>query len=198
MSKKVVAIVGSYRKGGVTDAAVEAVLEGAREKGAETNVHYLTQKHIEFCTNCRQCVQNVAETRGKCVLQDDLESMLAEIDAADAVVLASPVNYGNTTAIFRRFLERISGSAYWPWGQAAPTFRSKKLPRKAVVLASSAMPGFLIPLVTGTRHALRTAARLLGARVTGSLWIGLSSGEPHPVLTPRARERARRLGWRLA
>jgi len=198
VSRKVVAVVGSYRRGGMTDAVVDAVLEGAREKGAETHTVYLTEKHIEFCTNCRQCALTPGETRGACVQQDDLQPMLAEIESADALVLASPVNYGNTTAIFRRFLERISGTAYWPWGQAAPTSRSKVLPRKAVLLASSAMPGFLIPIMTGTRHALATAARLLGAHPVGSLWIGLASGEPHPVLTPRARERARRLGWKLA
>jgi len=41
MSTKVVAIVGSYRKGGMTDAAIEAILSGAREKGAETHAVYL-------------------------------------------------------------------------------------------------------------------------------------------------------------
>ncbi len=32
MSKKIVAIVGSYRKGGAIDSAVEAILAGARER----------------------------------------------------------------------------------------------------------------------------------------------------------------------
>ena len=34
MSTKVVAILGSYGKGGITDAAIEAFLIGARVKGA--------------------------------------------------------------------------------------------------------------------------------------------------------------------
>jgi multimeric flavodoxin WrbA len=66
MSSKVVAIVGSYRKGGAIDAAVEAILEGAREKGAQTHTLYLTEQHIEFCTHCRQCAQEPGEERGKC------------------------------------------------------------------------------------------------------------------------------------
>ena len=37
MGRKVVAIVGSYRKGGTVDTAVQAILEGARENGAETH-----------------------------------------------------------------------------------------------------------------------------------------------------------------
>ncbi len=197
MSKKVIAIVGSYRKGGTIDTAVEAVLEGAREKGAVTRTIYLVDQHIEFCTNCRECMQKPGPERGKCRQQDDLEPILAEIEAADAVVLGSSVNYYNATAIFRRFMERLIGYAYWPWGKAAPSPRNKVLPRKAALVASSAAPGFLIPLVTGTARALRITAKMLGARTVGSLWIGLAAAEPHHVLSARVRERARRMGWKL-
>lgn len=198
MSTKVVAIVGSYRKGGVIDTAVEAVLEGAREKGAETHTIYLTDQHIEFCTHCRQCAHEPGTVRAKCQQQDDLEAILTEIEAADAVVLGSPVSYYNATAIFRRFLERLLGYIYWPWGQNAPTPRSKRQPRKAVLVASAAMPGFLIPLFTGTSKALRVAALSLGAKPVARLWIGLVSGEPHPHLSARTLSRARRIGWKLA
>lgn len=198
MSKKVVAIVGSYRKGGTIDSAVEAVLEGAREKGAETVTFYLTEKHIEFCTNCRQCVQAPGEERGHCVQQDDLEPMLKEIDAADAVVLGSPVNYYNVTAIFRRFLERLIGYGYWPWNQPMPKWRKKVATRKAVLIASSAAPGFLIPIAFGAAKALRVTAKNLGAKPVGHLWIGLVGDRPHHELSARNHERARRLGWKLA
>jgi putative NADPH-quinone reductase len=197
MSSKVVAIIGSYRKGGAIDTAIEAVLEGAREKGAQTHTIYLTDQHIEFCTNCRKCTQAPGEERGKCAQQDDLEPILAEIEAADAVVLGSPVNYYNATAIFRRFLERLLGYIYWPWGQNFPTPRSKRQPRKAVLIASSAAPGFLIPLA-GTPKALRIAAKSLGAKPVASLWIGLVSGETHPHLSTRTLNRARHIGWKLA
>jgi NAD(P)H-dependent FMN reductase len=198
MGKKVVAIVGSYRKEGTIDAAVEAILAGAREKGAATHTIYLTEQHIEFCNNCRICTQTPGAERGKCPMQDDMEPILQEIEEADAVVLGSPVNCGNVTAIFRRFLERLLGCAFWPWGQAAPKFRGKPGARKAALVASSAMPGFLIPLFTGTRGALRTAARMLEAKPVGSMWIGPAAGEPHPALSARTLARARRIGLRLA
>jgi putative NADPH-quinone reductase len=198
MAAKVVAIVGSYRKGGTIASAVEAVLAGAREKGAETHAIYLTERHIEFCTNCRKCTQTPGEARGKCAQQDDLEPILQEIEAADALVLGAPVNYYNVTAIFRRFLERLVGGAYWPWGQNAPAWRSKRQPRKAVLISSSAMPGFLIPLATGAPRALRLTAKSLGAKPVGKLWIGLASGEPRPPLSSRTRARARQLGFKLS
>jgi len=198
MSRKVVAIVGSYRKGGTIDQAVEAILEGARAKGAVTQTVQLRNCHIEFCTNCRQCMQEPGETRGRCVQHDDLEAILAGIGSADAVVLGSPVNAFNTTALFRRFIERLVGYGYWPWGQNAPKARTKLKPRKAVLVASAAMPGFLIPLATGAPRALRTAATLLGAKTVGKMWIGLSAQEEHQKLSTQTRLRARQLGTKLA
>ena len=198
MSNKVVAIMGSYRRGGTIDNAVKAVLEGARQRGAETHTVYLTEQHIEFCRNCRECMQTPGQQRGKCAQIDDLEPILEEIDAASAIVLGSPVNCYNVTAIFRRFMERLVGVAYWPWGQNAPRPRSKRQPRKAVLVASSAMPGFLVPLATGAARALRLTARMLGAKPVGRLWIGLAAAQPHRPLSPACLRRARRLGWKLA
>lgn len=198
MGKKVVALVGSYRKGGATDSVVQAVLEGAREKGAQTETIYLIDRPIEFCTNCRQCMQQAGEERGKCVQQDGLEALLAELDAADSLVLGSPVNMGNVTAIFRRFFERLAGAGYWPWGQNAPTGRKKTPTRMAATVATSAMPGFLVPLFTNTGYSLRSMAQILGAKRVGSLWIGLAAKAPHFELSASDREKARRLGWKLA
>lgn len=198
MSKRIVAVVGSYRKGGATESAVEAVLEGASSRGAETRVFHLRDQHIEFCRNCRACTQKPGAERGRCEIEDDLEPMLREIESANAVVLASPVNYYNVTAIFRRFLERLLGNAYWPWGQHTPTLRTKAQPRKAILVATSAAPGFLIPLATGAPRALRLASAMLGAKPVGKLWIGLTAGKPDYALSERTRERAQRLGAMLA
>ena len=198
MGRKVVAIVGSYRRGGTIDSAVQAILEGARENGAETSTIYLTEQHLEFCQNCRRCTQAPGTQRGQCVQQDDLQGILDEVDAADAIVLGSPVNYWNLTAIFRRFMERLLGAAYWPWGQAAPKPRDTHFTRRAVLVASSAMPGFCIPLFTGAARALRVTAKMLGAKTVAKLWIGLSAKQPFETISPKTRLQARRIGLKLA
>lgn len=195
---RVVAICGSYRQNGAIDQAVEAVLEGAREKGAETRVFHLREQQIEFCTNCRQCMQKPGEEWGKCVQKDDLEKILAEVKAADALVLGAPVNCYNVTAIFRRWMERLVGAGYWPWGQNAPKARRKKTTRRAILISSAGMPGFLIPLATGAARALRLSATLLNARPVGTMWMGLVAQRPQYELTAKLRWRARRLGWKLA
>jgi putative NADPH-quinone reductase len=196
--KRVVAIVGSYRKGGTTERAVEAVLEGARTGGAITQTIRLTDRPLEFCTNCRKCTQDAGAIRVKCAQSDGLEQILSAVDAADAVVLASPVNFYNVTAIFRRFQERLLGYAYWPWGQNGPALRNKRQPRKAVLVAAAGMPGFLIPLATGAARALDITARVMGAKPVGKLWIGLAAGERNHQLSRRTLGRARKMGLRLA
>jgi multimeric flavodoxin WrbA len=198
MARKIVAIVGSYRKGGTVDSAVEAILEGAREKGAETHTIYLTEQFIEFCHNCRRCTQAPGIQRGQCVQQDDLQAILDEVDAADVIVLGSPVNYWNLTAIFRRFMERLLGATYWPWGQNVPKPRDTHFTRKAVLVASSGMPGFCIPLLTGASRALRVTAKMLGAKTVETLWIGLAAHQPFQTISARTRSHARRIGLKLA
>lgn len=195
---RVVAIVGSYRVGGTTDCAVEAVLEGARAAGAETSKIYLIDRHIEFCRNCRECTQAGGVARGTCELQDDMKWLLDQIESADALVLGAPVNYFNVTAIFRQFMERLIGYTYWPWGsRLGPVLRVKARTRRAVLVTSAAMPAFLIPLTTGAPRALRLAARMLGARPVGNLWIGQAAINRQQAIPFHTLARANALGRRL-
>ena len=197
---KVVAILGSYRRGGITDQAVDAVLEGAREAGAETGKIYLTERNIEFCRNCRTCSQLSGVTPGRCVHQDDMESVLGEVEGANAVVLGSPVNYYNVTAVFRKFMERLLGfAAYWPWGKnLGPKMRARVFHRNAVLVCSAGMPGIMIPFATSAPSALRLTAKMLGAAPVGRLWIGHAAVSSDQQLAPRTRAKAIDLGRRLA
>lgn len=198
MGKRVVAIVGSYRRGGTIDVAVDAVLEGARQAGAVAETIYLRERHIEFCLNCRSCTQEAGPGHGVCVQDDEMAGILAKLEGADGVVLASPVNFYNVTAIFRRFMERLLGYVYWPWGQGAPRGRRPTHALKAVLVASAAMPGPLLPVCTGAARALRNTARVMGARTVGRLWIGLAASQPDWRPPERVLAKARRLGRRLA
>jgi hypothetical protein len=113
------------------------------------------------------------------------------------VVLGSPVNFYNVTAIFRIFLERLVGAVYWPWGQRAPKPRWERLPRKAVLIASAAAPGFLIPLTTGAPKALRMAANCLGAKPVARLWVGLRAHSERAHLSKAVLRRAHGIGQKV-
>ena len=201
MTKKIVAIIGTYRKGRTIDTAVQEVLRGARDGGATTEAIYLIDKHIEFCTNCRACTQEAnMGRRGKCVQKDDLESILAAVDGADGLVLASPTNCYNATAITRRFMERLVGYAYWPWGaRSGPKMRIKTADKKAVVITSTACPAFIAKiLIPGGRKALKLIATTFGAKVQTSLFFGMVAQTPEATLPEGARGRAYEAGRKLA
>jgi len=196
---KVVAIVGGYRRGGIADQAVDAVLEGARDGGAQTKKIFLSEQHIEFCRNCRSCAQQNGLTRGKCVQQDDMDCLLSEVEDANALVLGSPVNYYNVTAVFRKFMERLLGLAYWPWGRnLGPKLRSNIRRKNAVLVCSAGMPALLIPIATGAPGALKLTAKMLGAAPVGKLWIGQAAEQPEQKLPGKTLAKAMRLGRRLA
>ncbi|MCE5268388.1 MAG: flavodoxin family protein [Planctomycetaceae bacterium] len=195
---RVTAIVGTYRKGHVIDQAVDEILAAAREAGAETSKIYLIDRHIEFCTNCRACTQAEGPQRGECPIQDDMRAILDQIDESDALVLASPMNFGTVTAVTKRFIERLVCYAYWPWGNHAPKTRNKRRTKRAVLVISSAAPSLLARLMTRIVGLLKGVAGLLGAKTIGVLSIGLVGGEQNADIGQRAKRKAQRLGRKLA
>jgi NAD(P)H-dependent FMN reductase len=197
MAKKILGIVGSYRKGGITDVLVSETLAAARDLGAQTEIVYLIDTHIEFCTNCRACTQPPGEEPGRCVHQDDLAALLEMWRTCDGLVIGSPVNFYNITAITRRFMERLICFAYWPWNQGGPRMRRPTLTRKAVLITSTAMPGILGRFFTGGLKALRLIAKTLGAKPVATILVGLIAQDPHAKPPERALRQARAAGRKL-
>lgn len=197
MAKKILAINGSYRRGGVTDQAVEAAAAAARAGGAEVETVTLTDRRIEFCTNCRACTQRPGGERGACPLTDEMGSLLDAAGAADGFIIAAPVNFFNVSAVMRRFMERLTPLAYWPWGAMAPVMRLKAGGKKAVLISSSAAPAPFGRLLTGAMRALKLVAETFGARVAGTLFIGTASMGEKPRLTDRELRLAGGLGRKL-
>jgi len=194
---KVIGIVGSYRKGGVVDTAVSKVLSSAADNGAEIEKIYLVDKHIRFCTNCRECTQTPGAERGKCILDDDMEALLQQVDAAHSLVIGSPVNFNNVTAITRTFMERCVGYVYWPWGLGKPGIRKPGMGRKVVLVSASSAPSRFGMTFRGTLGALKYLANVLGAHPIGQLLIDEVNQETM-AMPDKMAKKAARLGRELA
>lgn len=193
----IIAVVGSYHRGGIIDQAVDAALESAQQRGATTQKLFLLDHPIEFCHNCRSCTQASGESRGDCVINDGMAALLDAIDAADGLILASPVNIGDVTALTRRFFERMVCYTYWPWEQPAPKPRAKRITKPAVLITSTAMPRFMARFLTRSMATLRQMARMFGAKSIGELYIGLAAQTQDQQLTEKEQQRAKSLGERL-
>lgn len=198
MPKTIIAIVGSYRKGAVIDTAVDEILRAAKDAGAQTSKIYLIDKHIEFCTNCRACTQQPGPARGTCPINDDMAEILDQLDSADALVIASPINFFNVTAVTRKFLERLLVYIYWPWGSTIPKYRVTKSGKKAVLVTSSGAPAFIgkiffRPALT----ALKAIAQCFGAKVVARLYFGLVAQKPDSTLNQKQLTRAYTAGLKF-
>ncbi len=198
MGRKILGLVGSYRKNGVIDSLVSECLAAAQEQGAETEKVYLSDQRIEFCTNCRRCTQMPGTEPGKCVHDDDLANLIARCGKADALVIGAPVNCYNVNALTRRFMERLICFAYWPWGQHAPKWRSEIRRKRAALITSTAMPAIFGRLLTGATRALKFIAQSLGAEPTATIFVGMVGQSEKPSAPQRARQQARDAGRRIA
>lgn len=198
MGRKVVAIVGTYRPGHIVDSMVDAVLDGARSVGAEVSKIGLLDKHIEFCTNCRDCAQKPGGPRGKCPIKDDMAAILDELDAADAIIMASPMNFGTVTAVMKRFMERLLVYGYWPWEQMAPKGRIEKPAKKALLVTASAMPAPIGKLKTSIVPVMKHAATVVGSKSVATLYFGMVCTRRDQKLSESQLAKAAAAGKKLA
>ncbi len=200
MYKKIVAIEGSYRRGCITEQMVDAILAAAAKRGAETEKIVLLDKGIEFCRNCRTCTQDKNDIkRGKCVIQDDMQGILDRIDAADAIILAAPVNFSNTTAIMKRFIERLICYTYWPWGKMIPVNRTKESGKKALLFTSSGAPAIINRIIMpAPLKVLKIAADVMGARNKKTIYMGRAGEVKGQTLTAsQLKDAASSAAWLL-
>jgi multimeric flavodoxin WrbA len=104
---KLMAIIGSPRKGGNTEILADKVIEGCKSKAeVEVNNFFIVDKKIEYCTGCMTCALPPPGTR-KCVIEDDMAGILDEMRECDAYIFGSPNHMHTITAPLLNFLARM-------------------------------------------------------------------------------------------
>lgn len=100
---KVIGINASPRKNANTQTLVEAVLNGAAKKGADTRLVNLRELDIHGCMGCEGCKKQL----GHCVQKDDLSPLLRDLTEYDAIVLGTPVYWFHVSAQFKMLVDRL-------------------------------------------------------------------------------------------
>jgi len=104
---KLMAIIGSPRKGGNTELLVDRVIEGFRSTGdVAVEKCLIVDKKIEHCTGCMTCVFPSPGT-GRCMIEDDMAALLECMKASDAFIFGSPNHMRTITAPLLNFLTRM-------------------------------------------------------------------------------------------
>ena len=98
---KILGIVCSPRKGGNTEILVKEALASAREAGAQTELVSVVGQNIAPCDACGSCGKT-----GVCHIQDDMQSIYQQLEAADAIILGSPVYFGSVSAQAKAIMDR--------------------------------------------------------------------------------------------
>jgi len=104
---KIMAINGSPRKAWNTATLLTKALEGAASKGAETELVHLYDLTFKGCISCFACKTKGGRSYGRCAVRDGLAPILKRIEEADALILGSPIYFGNVTGEMRSFMERL-------------------------------------------------------------------------------------------
>ncbi len=99
---KVLLINGSPRADGCTATALEEMVKVFKEEGVETEIVHVGNKDIRGCISCNTC-----ETKGKCVFDDLVNEVSPKFEAADGLVIGSPVYFGSPNGTMLSFLDRL-------------------------------------------------------------------------------------------
>ena len=102
MSKNILILSGSPRKGGTTDKLAAAFQDGVKSAGKSSTLYRTADLTIAGCLGCRRCFDD----NGKCVQEDDMAVVLDTFQKADAVVFASPVYYFTVSAQLKLAIDR--------------------------------------------------------------------------------------------
>ena len=99
---KVLLINGSPKEKGNTAFALEQMAEVFAEQGIETEMIHVGNLLIRGCQGCGACYKI-----GHCVIDDIVNDVAQKLDAADGMVVGSPVYYASPNGTLLSFLDRL-------------------------------------------------------------------------------------------
>ncbi len=101
---KVIGFCGSGRRESNTSLLLKTLLTFLENKGAETELVDLAGEEIRGCTACYVCY---LEKNASCVIKKDIvNTCIAKMQDADAVILGSPAYFGGVSSGMKGLMDR--------------------------------------------------------------------------------------------
>ena len=101
----VLALNGSPHHDGVVAKGISVIQGELEREGISVEVVHVGDKAIHGCMDCRKC-----RDLGHCAISaqgDPVNECFRKLQAADGVILGSPVYYGGVAGTFKSFLDRL-------------------------------------------------------------------------------------------
>ena len=105
---KVLLLNGSPHAKGCTAAALNEMIKVFAEEGVETELIQVGNKDIRGCVSCESCSKT-----GKCAFNDLVNEVAPKFEAADGLVVGSPVYYASPNATILAFMDRLFYSTHF-------------------------------------------------------------------------------------
>ena len=115
MSKNILILSGSPRKGGNSDILCDEFMRGAQEAGHTAEKIFIREKKIGYCIACYACRES-----GACALKDGMQDVLDKMAWADVIVMASPVYFYSIDAQMKAVIDRTQCVGCTVCAQACP------------------------------------------------------------------------------
>lgn len=115
---KIVGVVGSPHKNGMTAKLTQQALQGAEEAGAQTEIIFLAQEEM---TPCRGCGGNCWDTCA-CVVKPLSPGLVARPQKADGLIMSVPVYCWQMNSLTHLFIDKMrwdTGSVIHPRNKRA-------------------------------------------------------------------------------
>lgn len=101
MSKKVLIISTSLRKGGNSETLAKEFAKGAQAAGHSVETVCLHNKTIGFCIGCLAC-----QKTGRCVIHDDANAIIQKMLTAEVIAFATPIYFYEMSGQMKTMLDR--------------------------------------------------------------------------------------------
>ena len=103
VSKKVLVISTSLRRGGNSERLAKEFAKGVQEAGHYVEMLDLHDKSIGFCIGCLAC-----QKTGRCVIHDDANAIIQKMMIADAIVFVTPIYFYEMSGQMKTLLDRTN------------------------------------------------------------------------------------------
>lgn len=154
---KVLLINGSPRQKGNTAVALTEIADQLGKLGVDSEIVWIGNKPVRGCIACGRC----SLTPGACSFNDDVcNSISAKMNEADALVIGSPVYYGQPNGTLLALLQRM----FYSNGDA---FRGKPAASVAICRRGGATAAF---------QTLNMPFQMLNMPVVGSQYWNIAYG----------------------
>ena len=146
--------------------------------------HYrlkLSDMKIVRCSLCRACTMQAGFDPVKCVLKDDLNDAIDQIEEADGyIILADRNNLFSQNKIHSKFVKRLVAYHYWPLGQSQSTPRRIELQKKSLLINYNTTKYFMNHTFYTAKQNMSRTSLAIGAKVVD--WLAMTPNEEGPLV----------------